>query len=119
MTNIRKLLAVNIKQNRLRLGISQAKLAEKANASTQYIAMIELERKFPSPEMLERLAFALEIDTLELFTPPPFAVESLKEFQNAIIFDLEKVLTKSINKTVRETVSIVLNSHSIKHNNIT
>lgn len=114
MTNLRRLLAFNIKQYRRKLGISQAKLAEKANASTQYIAMIELEKKFPSPEMLERLAFALEIDSLELFTSLPLPSESLKNLQNIVIIDLEKALTKSINKTVRETVSTVINNHSIE-----
>ncbi|GHV87175.1 hypothetical protein AGMMS50255_4710 [Spirochaetia bacterium] len=33
--------------------------------------MIELEKKFPSPEMPERLAAALEIDPVELFSMPP------------------------------------------------
>jgi transcriptional regulator with XRE-family HTH domain len=33
--------------------------------------MIELEKKFPSPEMLEKLAAALEIDPPELFAMPP------------------------------------------------
>ena len=113
MTNIRQILAINLKQNRLRLGLSQAKLAEKANASTQYIAMIELERKFPSPEMIERLAMALEIDSLELFTPPPHSAENLKNLQRAVINDLEKSLVKSINKTVSETVTAVINKHSI------
>ena len=116
MTNIRQILAINIKQNRLRLGISQARLAEKANASTQYIAMIEIERKFPSPEMLERIALALEIDTLELFTPPSLSTETLKNLQKAVITDLEKSLIRSINKTVRETVSSVIKSHSIEPN---
>jgi len=112
MTNLKQLLALNIKQNRRRLGLSQAKLAEKAAASTQYIAMIELERKFPSLEMLERLALALEIDSLELFSPPPFKAKNLKNFQNAVITDLEKALAKSINKTVRATVSAVIDSHT-------
>ena len=107
-------MGFNIKQHRRKLGISQAKLAEKASASTQYIAMIELEKKFPSPEMLERLALALEIDTLELFSPPPFPAENLKSLQNAVIFDLEKALARSINKTVRETVCAVISSHSSK-----
>ena len=108
MTNLRQLVAYNIKQQRRKSGISQAKLAEKAEASTQYIAMIELERKFPSPEMLEKLAAALGIDTLELFTPPPFPAENLKDFQDAMMVELENALTRSINKAVKETVSTVI-----------
>jgi len=90
MTNLRRLLAYNLKQNRLRCGLSQAKLAEKAEAPTQYIAMIELQRKYPSVEMIERIAAALEIDCLGLFRPFSFAEENLKTLQNAVITDLEK-----------------------------
>ena len=114
MTNLRQLLAYNIKQNRRRLKFSQAKLAEVAQSSTQYIAMIEMERKFPSVEMIERLANAMQIDSLDLFVPLPFTTVSLRDFQNAVSADLEKALNKSINKTVRETISAVIKTHSKK-----
>jgi len=60
MTNLRQLPGFNIKQYRVKPGLTQARLAEKADASTQYIAMIELGRKFPGIELLELLAEALE-----------------------------------------------------------
>ena len=110
-------MAFNIKLNRRKLGLSQAKVAEKADVSTQYIAMIELERKFPSVEMIERIATALEIDCLELFTPLPITAKSLKDLHDAVTIDLKKALTRSINKTVRETVSSVLSRHSKKLEN--
>jgi transcriptional regulator with XRE-family HTH domain len=49
-------------------GISQSKLAETINTATNYIAMIEVGKKFPSAGMLERIAMALNVDTPELFT---------------------------------------------------
>ena len=49
-------------------GFSQGALAEKAMTSTTHIGMIEIGKKFPSPEMLEKIAEALGIDTPELFT---------------------------------------------------
>ena len=52
MTNLRDILANNLKENRKKCGFSQAKLSEKARISTQYIAMIEVSRKFPTPEVL-------------------------------------------------------------------
>jgi len=58
MTSLRALLAHNIKQRRRILGITQANLAEKVGISTRYIGQIELESKFPTPEMLERIAAA-------------------------------------------------------------
>jgi transcriptional regulator with XRE-family HTH domain len=68
MTDIRLILAENMKKYRKILGISQEKLAEKMNTAPNYIAMIEVGRKFPSAGMLERIAQALNVDTPELFT---------------------------------------------------
>lgn len=68
MTDIRQVLAENMKKYRKIQGISQAKLAETINTATNYIAMIEVGKKFPSAGMLERIAKALNVDTPELFT---------------------------------------------------
>jgi len=96
MTNIRALLAHNIKKRREKLGISQAKLAEKADTSTNYIAQIEQQNKFPSSEMLERLAVALEIDTPELFSLGPFPIEAIQRFNEGIKADIEKRIEQLI-----------------------
>jgi transcriptional regulator with XRE-family HTH domain len=117
MTNLKQILAINIKQNRCRLGLTQAKLAEKADASTQYVAMIELGRKFPSLEMLERLATALGIDNLDLFSPPPFPTKNLNKLQKTISTDLERKITKSINKAVQEAVTTVIASYIMEMKN--
>ncbi|MDR2716853.1 MAG: helix-turn-helix transcriptional regulator [Treponema sp.] len=116
MTNLKQLLAFNLKQSRTKLGLTQAKLAEKADASTQYVAMIELGRKFPSLDLLERLAAALEIDNLDLFTPPPFPVESMIKLQKTFLADLGKEVTKSVNKAVQNAVMTVVNNYLIKEN---
>jgi len=116
MTDLRQLLAFNLKQKRCEFGITQAKLAEKADVSTQYIAMIEIGRKFPSLEMLERLAMALEIDILDFFSPPPLSTASLKKLQKTILTGLEKEITKSINKAVKKTVTTVVASYTMDKN---
>ena len=113
MTNLKQLLAINIKQYRKKLGLTQANLAEKANASTQYIAMIELGRKFPSIELMDRIAAALEIDNLDLFSPPPFPMENLENHQKAFMADLEKEIGKSVNKAVQKSVKNVLNEYMV------
>jgi len=113
MTNIKQIVALNIKQYRIKCGLTQAKLAERANASTQYIAMIELGRKFPSLELLERLAGALEVDNLDLFSPPPFPAEYIVKHQKAFLSALEKEIGKSVNKAVKKAVKNVVNSYVI------
>jgi transcriptional regulator with XRE-family HTH domain len=68
MTGIGQLLALNMRHNRQLLGLSQAKLAEKIGTATNYISKIESEKQFPSVEMLEKIATALNIDNAELFS---------------------------------------------------
>jgi len=92
MTNLRILLSDNIKKRREKLGISQAQLAEKANTSTNYIAQIEQQIRFPSVEMLERIAKALEFDSAELFYTGPYSAEAIKRFQEGLKADFEERL---------------------------
>jgi transcriptional regulator with XRE-family HTH domain len=85
MTRIRHLLAENLRTYRRALGLSQAKLAEIVDTSTHYIGMIETETKFPSPEMIERLAIALGIDPAELFARGIDPAASVKTYQKAAL----------------------------------
>jgi transcriptional regulator with XRE-family HTH domain len=94
MTSLRALLSRNIKKRREKLGISQAKLAEKVDTSTNYIAQIEQQSRFPSSEMLERIAVALEFDSWELFSVGPFPPEALQQFQEGVKADIEKRVEK-------------------------
>jgi len=95
MTSLRSVLAFNMKVQRQVLGITQAKLAEKVNTSTHYIGMIESEKKFPTPEMLERIAAALEIDAPALFSLKSYpASESgtVAQFQEQVLNDIAQII---------------------------
>ena len=96
MTSLRHILALNIKERRHFLGISQVKLAEKVNTAPTYIAMIELEKRSPSFEMIEKIATALNIDPPDLFSKKPYSVNLVKDFHEAVLSDFEKVLNKQI-----------------------
>ena len=96
MTNLRQVLAMNMKKQRQNLGFSQAKLAEKVNTAPTYIAMIELEKKFPSVEMLERIAKSLEMDTTELFSVQSIPEESIKALQRTILQEFGEIIKKKL-----------------------
>ena len=100
MTSLRAILANNIRERRNALGISQGKLAEKVSTSSHYISQIEQKNKFPSPEMLERIATALEIDSPQLFSMASFTEEALKRFQKGIQADLETALQEALSQSV-------------------
>jgi len=94
MTNIRDILAKNMKAYRNALGFTQAKLAEKANTSTHYIGMIETKNKFPSPEMIERIAEALGIDSLDLFSTEQKLPETIKKYRKETIKEIKGIVGK-------------------------
>jgi len=94
MTNLRDILADNLRENRKKCGVSQSKLAEKAGISTQYIAMIELSKQFPTPEMLERIATALGIESFELFSVPPIPESSIERLHKDMIKEIREVITE-------------------------
>jgi transcriptional regulator with XRE-family HTH domain len=102
MANIREILARNLKENRRKCGVSQSKLAEMADLSTHYIAMIELSRKFPSSETLERMAAALGIETHELFAVSPSPESALERLHDAVLSDIGRVVAKSIKDAFAE-----------------
>ena len=102
MTSIRDILANNLKENRKRCGFSQAKLAEEADTSTQYIAMIEISRKFPTPEMLDRLAEALGIETYELFVVKPSPEDAMERLHNSIVSNIEQIVAEAVEKAIAE-----------------
>jgi len=92
MTNLRTLLSCNIKKRRGNLGISQAQLAERVGTSTNYIAQIEQQNKFPSSEMLERIASALKFDSWELFSVGKYPPEAKQRLLAGLKADIEERL---------------------------
>jgi transcriptional regulator with XRE-family HTH domain len=100
MANIREILAKNMRENRQKLGISQAELAERANISTNFVAMIELMHKFPAPETLDRIASALCLETPELFTVPTSPEDALKKLYKEILNDLDRAIGEAVDKAI-------------------
>jgi transcriptional regulator with XRE-family HTH domain len=102
MMNIRQVLAENLKSYRYTLGWSQATLAEKVNTSTNYIGMIEIGKKFPSPEMMEKIAKALKIDTPELFSMTGFPTATLKKYQAEVLEEIEEIAEEVLDERLKE-----------------
>ncbi|GBR72858.1 putative transcriptional regulators [Candidatus Termititenax aidoneus] len=59
--DLRKTFIRNLKKLRASAGLSQLKLAERCDVSGNYIGIIESGKRFPSVEMLEKLAQALKV----------------------------------------------------------
>jgi len=94
-----------MRENRQRLGMTQAELAEKADISTNFVAMIELKHKFPSPEILERIAAALGVETSALFSESESNTEAMERLRQAILGDLDRVIETAVDKAIDKRVS--------------
>jgi transcriptional regulator with XRE-family HTH domain len=102
MAGLREILAENLRKNRRRCGMTQAKLAEKAEVSTHFIAMIEIARKFPAPETLDRIAAALGIEAYELFSGPSSPEAELVRLRQAVLNDIERIVGEAVERAVSQ-----------------
>jgi len=91
-------LAANLKEYRRKKGMTQEELAEKADVSTHYIAMIETCKKYPKPEMLEHIAKTLEIEPHKLFSVVSDPNEPFERLHKAIVMDIRMIVTEAIEK---------------------
>jgi transcriptional regulator with XRE-family HTH domain len=96
MTDLRKVLAHNMKEKRRKLKLTQYGLAERIDTSPYYLSMIERGKKFPSPEMMQRIAAGLEIDTLELFGIETFPSGTIIKYQKEALKIIGKVATQML-----------------------
>ena len=113
MIGIRQALALNLKKNRQKCGLTQEKLAEKAGISAHYLAMVEVAKKFPTPEMLDKLADALDIETVQLFDISATPEGVLLQLQQSIISNIEHI----VSVTIKQTLSNELKLYEVKNSN--
>jgi transcriptional regulator with XRE-family HTH domain len=98
MDNIREIFARNLRENRRKSGLTQAQLAEKADISHHYLAMVELARNIPKVETIERLANVLNVDIYELFIVPLSPAMEMKKYRETLIADLKDIVKESVDE---------------------
>jgi transcriptional regulator with XRE-family HTH domain len=98
-----EILAYNLKEKRRNCGFSQEKLAEKVEVSTHHIGMIEIARDFPTLDLVERIAGALDIEIYELFVNPLSTHEELERLYQTVANDIERVVTEAVEKALNGT----------------
>ena len=67
---LKQIFVQNLKEFRKKEGLSQMKLAEYCDTATSYIGDIEIGRRFPSMEMIEKIAEILRIEPYHFFIKP-------------------------------------------------
>jgi len=101
--SLREIFARNLREKRRKCSFSQEKLAEKAGISTQYLAMMEIARKFPTSEVLERIALALHIKVYELFLVEHSPREELELLRQDIIKEMKQTFGDIIEQSLKRS----------------
>jgi transcriptional regulator with XRE-family HTH domain len=66
MSDISRIIAVNVRKERVKQGLTQESLAEKADLHPNYIGMIERQQRNISVVALEEIAKALKVPLTDL-----------------------------------------------------
>jgi transcriptional regulator with XRE-family HTH domain len=99
-----------MKEFRKKEGISQMKLAEYCNSSPTYIGEIEVGKKFPSMDMIEKIAAILKIRPYLFFidhteqSPDTNNVNSYPKLPRSMQNEIRRKLDFSIDELIRETL---------------
>jgi len=107
--DLRRTLSLNIKKQRKILGLTQEKLAEAANLSSQTINDIEGCRMWVSDNTILKLAKVLHIDAYQLFEPatvirtPVYDAVNTSEF----LLDLEGRIIKFVKRQFEDAKDIL------------
>jgi transcriptional regulator with XRE-family HTH domain len=108
LEKLREILSGNIKKERKKLGLTQEKLAEIADLSSQTINDIEGCRMWVSDKTMSKLARVLHIEAYQLLIPASLPGVTSMEASNRenILFDLEDRVIRNIRQQFKEAIEI-------------
>jgi len=92
----------NIRALRKKAGLSQEKLADKADISRQMMNDIEGRRRWLTKKTLVKLANALNVDVHELFIPSAQENEKTKGIYDAITQEVVSQVKEAVDKALKE-----------------
>jgi transcriptional regulator with XRE-family HTH domain len=100
MSETKKKFGIRLYQLRNEAGMTQAKLAEKANLSIDLISRIERGDRAPSLESIEKISLALNVSPLQLFNFDNQEIKTLADAPSEVL-ELWKILQGKRSKQVR------------------
>jgi transcriptional regulator with XRE-family HTH domain len=103
MTSLREIFFYNLKEKRQNGGFSQAKLAEMVSVSTHHIATIENALNYPTLDLVERMANALDIEIHELFVNPLSPPEEMERLYQVAAKNIDQLICESMERHCQTT----------------
>jgi len=90
---LKQIFVQNLKEFRKNEGLSQMKLAEYCDTATSYIGDIEIGRRFPSINMIEKIASVLRIEPYHFF---------INRTENSLVSETEKLFPRLPNSMKKQ-----------------
>jgi len=103
MAKLREIFAYNLKKKRRDCRLSQSKLAEIVSVSTHHIATIETARNYPTLDLVERMANALNIEIYELFIDPLSPPEEMERLYQTVAENIDHLISDSMERFYQKT----------------
>ena len=110
---LKQVFIVNLKEFRKKEGFSQMKLAECCDTTTSYIGNIETGRKFPSMELIEKMAETLKIEPFNFFVNRT-AQNSSPEIINTyprLPESMKKEINSQVDTSIKELLKEILDRY--------
>jgi transcriptional regulator with XRE-family HTH domain len=104
---LKQIFVQNLKEFRKKEGLSQMKLAEYCGTAHSYIGEIEVGRKFPSMDLIEKIARILRIEPY-LFFKSKTGKNNLSEIEQVNVrmpYSSKKQLLKQIKSHIKKHIS--------------
>jgi transcriptional regulator with XRE-family HTH domain len=106
-SDLRVILGANLKRYRCFRGLSQAKLAEMVDISSNFISDIETGKRWLSSETLVNLAEALRVEAFEFLKP----IEALTGDSAALLTKYTEEASSSLTTVVAQSLEKLLNRY--------
>ncbi len=108
MNTIREIFVNNLKHYRKKKGLSQEKLSYAVGKSIAYINQIENKDSWPQPEMVDKIACALEISSSALFEENGCPENERIVFAAHIGKRIEEELLDKISKDIKDICRTII-----------
>ena len=104
---LKQIFVQNLKEFRKKEGLSQMKLAEYCGTAHSYIGEIEVGRKFPSMELIEKIAKILRIEPYLFFKSSTgnSALAEIEQANTRMAHSSKKQLQKEVKTHIKKHVS--------------
>jgi len=109
---LQQIFIANLKKIRKERGVSQMALSEKCDTTSNYIGQIEMGRRIPSFEKIEKIAAALEIPSYELFAhetaeKKPEKKPKTRDYLQKMPQDIKKEIISNLLAAINNDVKVL------------